>query len=53
MGRRGRKRQLGIEDEYWRLIFGGVRTVEGVPTSGHRSQDWLPLGGGRYCDVGS
>ena len=28
MGRRGRKRQLGIEDEYWRLILGGVGTVE-------------------------
>lgn len=28
MGRRGRKRQLGIEDEYWRLVLGGVGTVE-------------------------
>jgi IS30 family transposase len=28
MGRRGRKRQLRIEDEYWRLILGGVGTVE-------------------------
>lgn len=28
MGRRGRKRQLGVEDEYWRLILGGIGTVE-------------------------
>lgn len=28
MARRGRKRQLGIEDEYWRLILSGVGTVE-------------------------
>lgn len=27
MGRRGRKRQLAIEDEYWRLILSGVGTV--------------------------
>ncbi len=28
MGRRGRKRQLGVEDEYWRLTLSGVGTVE-------------------------
>lgn len=28
MGRRGRKRRLGIEDEYWQLIRAGVGTVE-------------------------
>lgn len=28
MGVRGRKRRLGVEDEYWRLILGGVGTVE-------------------------
>jgi IS30 family transposase len=28
MGRRGRKRQLEIEDAYWGLILGGVGTVE-------------------------
>jgi hypothetical protein len=28
MGRRGRERQLGLEDEYWRLILGGAGTVE-------------------------
>lgn len=28
MGRRGRKRQLGVEDEYWRLIMDRVGTVE-------------------------
>ena len=27
MGRRGRKRQLAVEDEYWRLILSGVGTV--------------------------
>ncbi|QSR32195.1 IS30 family transposase [Nocardioides sp. S5] len=28
MGRRGRKRRLGVEDEYWQLILAGVGTVE-------------------------
>jgi IS30 family transposase len=28
MGTRGRKRQLGVEDEYWKLILSGVGTVE-------------------------
>src|SRR5712691_2518896 len=28
MSRRGRKRQLGVEDEYWKLILGGIGTVE-------------------------
>ena len=28
MGRRGRKRQLTVEDEYWKLILDGVGTVE-------------------------
>jgi transposase, IS30 family len=28
MARRVRKRQLSVEDEYWRLILGGVGTVE-------------------------
>jgi IS30 family transposase len=28
LGRRGRKRRLGIEDEYWQLILSGVGTVE-------------------------
>lgn len=28
LGRRGRKRRLGIEDEYWRLVLAGVGTVE-------------------------
>ena len=28
MGRRGRKRHLAVEDEYWRQILGGVGTVE-------------------------
>jgi len=28
MGRRGRKRQLAVEDEYWQLILSGVGTVE-------------------------
>jgi hypothetical protein len=26
MGRRGRKRQLVVEDEYWALVLAGVRT---------------------------
>jgi len=28
MGRRGRKRRLGVEDEYWTLIAAGIGTVE-------------------------
>jgi IS30 family transposase len=28
LGRRGRKRRLGIEDEYWQLILAGVGPVE-------------------------
>ena len=28
MGRRGRKRQLEIEDEYWQLVLAGVGTAE-------------------------
>ena len=28
MGRRGRKRQLAVEDAYWQLIMAGVGTVE-------------------------
>ena len=28
MGRRGRKRQLVVEDEYWALVLAGVGTVE-------------------------
>lgn len=28
MGRRGRKRRLDVEDEYWALILAGVGTVE-------------------------
>jgi IS30 family transposase len=28
MSRRGRKRRLAVEDEYWRLIGSGVGTVE-------------------------
>jgi transposase len=28
LGRRGRKRQLAVEDEYWKLILNGVGTVE-------------------------
>lgn len=28
MGRRGRKRRLGVEDEYWQSILAGVGTVE-------------------------
>jgi hypothetical protein len=28
LGRRGRKRQLELEDAYWRLVLAGVGTVE-------------------------
>ena len=28
MGRRGRKRQLGVEEECWQLVLEGVGTVE-------------------------
>ena len=28
MARRGRKRQLGTESEYWQLLLSGIGTVE-------------------------
>jgi hypothetical protein len=28
MGRRGRKRRLDVESEYWRLVLSGVGAVE-------------------------
>ncbi len=34
MMRRGRKRRLGIEDEYWELIRAGVGTVEACTAVG-------------------
>ncbi|RAO42849.1 hypothetical protein GA0070561_4883 [Micromonospora saelicesensis] len=42
MGRRGRKRRLDVETEYWRLLQAGVGTFEacrivGIGLSGHES----------------
>jgi hypothetical protein len=34
LGRRGRKRRLTVEDEYWKLILEGVGTVEACRESG-------------------
>lgn len=34
MGRRGRKRRLGLEDEFWRLISSGMGTAEACRRSG-------------------
>lgn len=34
MGRRGRKRQLVVEDEYWALILAGVGTVDACRQTG-------------------
>jgi len=51
MGRRGRKRRLGLEDEYWHLILAGVGTVEACDRvgigrkTGYRwrvERGWLP-----------
>ena len=39
MGERGRKRQLKLEDEYWRLILAGVGTVEACRQGGDLPQD--------------
>lgn len=42
MGRRGRKRRLGVEDEYWRLTLSGVGRAEACrilrigPKTGYR-----------------
>ncbi len=43
MGRRGRKRQRGVEDENWKLILSGVGTVDRVPAGRCRAQDRLPV----------
>ena len=34
MARRGRKRQLELETEYWRLLASGVGTVEVAVSTG-------------------
>jgi hypothetical protein len=34
MARRGRKRRLAIESEYWRLVLSGVGTVEACRLTG-------------------
>jgi hypothetical protein len=44
MGRRGRKRQLGVEDEYWRLVPGGVGTVEACRLGRFRRFAFRPIG---------
>jgi len=36
MGRRGRNRRLGVEDEYWRLILAGTGTVKACELVGVR-----------------
>lgn len=49
MGRRGRKRQLGVGDEYWRSILSGVGTVEACRRVGITRKTgyrWHPERGG-------
>ena len=43
MGRRGRKRQLVVEDEYWALVMDGMGTVEACRQVGIGRNDGLPL----------
>ncbi len=53
VGRRGRKRQLVVEDEYWQLILAGVGKVEAcrqvgiARTTGHRC--WAERAGCHQC----
>jgi hypothetical protein len=44
VGRRGRKRQLDLESEYWKLLRSGVARSP-PEAAGHQPQDWLPLAG--------
>jgi hypothetical protein len=49
MARRGRKRKLHVEPEYWRLVLSGVGTVEACRTVGigHKTGDrWRAEHGG-------
>ena len=49
MGRRGRKRRLAVEDEYWRLIGSGLGTVEACRRVGigrHTGYRWRAERGG-------
>jgi len=49
MGRRGRKRRLAVEDEYWRLIGSGPGTVEACRRVGigrHTGYRWRTERGG-------
>ena len=49
MGRRGRKRRLAVEDEYWRLMGSGVGTVEACRRVGigrHTGYRWRAEHGG-------
>ncbi len=49
MGRRGRKRRLAVEDEYWRLIGSGLGTVEACRQVGigrHTGYRWRAERGG-------
>jgi IS30 family transposase len=45
MARRGRKRRLGVEDEYRQLVLGGMGTVEACHQARHRPQDRVPPAG--------
>ena len=43
MGRRGRKRQLVVEDEYWALVLDGRGHGRGLSACRDRPQDRVPL----------
>lgn len=46
MARRGRKRQLGVEDEYWRLMLSGMGHGAGLGPGGDREEDRVPVARG-------
>jgi hypothetical protein len=46
MARRGRKRRLDVESEYWRLLLSGVGTVEACRRVGIGSKHPVRVRGG-------
>ena len=46
MGRRGRKRRLDVESEYWQLVLSGIGTVDACKRLGIGRKIGYPVAGG-------